>query len=139
MKKTLLLALMLYGSYHMNAQSFTVNNTSDCSVSFSVVASDPNTCNAAYTSQTVTLAAGASVTYNGANDLSWTAPNTAPSNAHWSGIVILDDGQLKFAGEDCAGFSSSINFTSGDGTAETASYSVNEALDNIIIIWPNGG
>jgi hypothetical protein len=138
MKRLFFILALLSACSIARAQTFTVNNNTSCSFSFSVVVSNPNTCDAAFTSQTITLAAGGIATYNSVNDLSWSGA-APPINAVWSGITVLDDGQMRFTGDVCAGFPSSVNLTSGCGSSETASYSVDDALDNIIIIWPSGG
>ncbi len=137
MKKIFLIAALIGVFTSTQAQTFTVNNTTGCNFSFSVIASNPNTCDAAYTSHTVTLAAGDIATYTTVNDLSWSGA-TPPINAVWSGISVLDDGQLRFTGDACAGFTASANLTSNCGSSETASYSVDDHSNDIVIVWPSG-
>ena len=110
MKKLLFVAVLFVCNYRMHAQMLTINNNTTCSVTFAVITSDPGTCDATYNSANVNVSAGASLNYSNISSLSWPLP-APPPNASWSGIIILHDGQMKFAGDECASLPTTISYT----------------------------
>ena len=109
MKKLLFLAVLFVCNYSMHAQTLTINNNTTCSVTFAVITSDPGTCNTAYNSTSVIISAGSSDNYS-SSSLSWIGA-VPPAGSGMSGITVLDDGQLKFAGDECASLPTTISYT----------------------------
>ncbi len=130
MKKIFILAALIVCNYNIQAQMLTINNNTTCSITYSVIASDPATCDAAYNSVDYVIPAGSFANYSNCSSLAWIGL-PAPAGSVVSGITVLDDGQLRFAGAICVPLPSNTSYTSscsglsvtvtwtdnGDGTA----------------------